>query len=73
MWKKLKVWWRSEGALVQLTGLSDRLLTDMGLDREDLRNRVYGAAEAAVEAERLHHPLRGPLARGKGPGPIQAH
>jgi uncharacterized protein YjiS (DUF1127 family) len=45
MWKHLKDWWKTEGAMVQLRGLDDRLLADMGLDREGLRERVRGEAE----------------------------
>jgi uncharacterized protein YjiS (DUF1127 family) len=45
MWKHLKDWWKTEGAMVQLQGLDDRLLADMGLDRDGLRERVRGEAE----------------------------
>jgi uncharacterized protein YjiS (DUF1127 family) len=40
MFKRIKAWWAAEGALVQLQGVSDRMLADMGLEREDLRARV---------------------------------
>lgn len=42
MWKQLKLWWQAEGDLAQMQGLSDRLLADMGLVREGLRQRVLG-------------------------------
>lgn len=42
MWKRLKLWWQAEGDLAQVQGLSDRLLADMGLEREGLRQRVLG-------------------------------
>lgn len=44
MWKLIKRWWEAEGALVGLQGVSDRMLQDMGLEREDLRARVLGEA-----------------------------
>ena len=40
MWDRIKQWWAAEGALVGLQGVSDRMLADMGLQREDLRERV---------------------------------
>jgi hypothetical protein len=40
MWNRIKHWWRAEGALVHLQGISDRQLADMGLEREGLRQRV---------------------------------
>ena len=42
MWKQLKLWWQAQGDLAQMQGLSDRLLADMGLEREELRQRVLG-------------------------------
>lgn len=42
MWQQLKAWWKTEGAMVRLQGLDDRLLADMGLDRDGLRDRVRG-------------------------------
>ncbi len=42
MWKLLKRRWATEGTLVQLQRLDDRLLADMGLPRDDLRDRVQG-------------------------------
>jgi hypothetical protein len=42
MWKRLKLWWRAVGDLAQMQGLSDRLLADMGLERDGLRQRVLG-------------------------------
>jgi uncharacterized protein YjiS (DUF1127 family) len=42
MWNRIKHWWAAEGALVGLQGVSDRMLADMGLEREGLRDRVLG-------------------------------
>lgn len=42
MWNRIKQWWQAEGALVGLQGASDRMLEDMGLEREGLRDRVLG-------------------------------
>lgn len=44
MWNRIKDWCLAEGALVQLQGVSDRMLADMGLERDDLRARVLGEA-----------------------------
>ncbi len=46
MWNELKRWWATEGALVQLRRLDDRLLADMGLTRDDLQDRVHGRADS---------------------------
>lgn len=46
MWMKFKKWWATEGEMVQLNGLDDRLLADMGLEREGLRDRVQGVTQA---------------------------
>lgn len=53
MFKRIKAWWAAQGALAQLQGVSDRLLADMGLDREDLRARVMGETAPAKAPERL--------------------
>lgn len=42
MWKRITRWWAAEGALVGLSGQSDRMLADMGLERAGLRSRVLG-------------------------------
>lgn len=42
MWNRIKRWWEAEGALAGLQGISDRMLADMGLEREGLRDRVLG-------------------------------
>ena len=43
MLNRIKNWWAAEGALVGLQGVGDRMLADMGLEREGLRNRVLGS------------------------------
>lgn len=43
MWNRIKHWWQAEGALVDLQGVSDRMLADMGLEREGLRERVLAS------------------------------
>ena len=49
MWKQLKSWWATEGAIVQLQGQSNRLLADIGIDRETLRARLReGPAATAI-------------------------
>lgn len=59
MWKQLQSWWQAEGDLARLQGLGDRLLTDMGLDRDGLRDRVHGRLDAAPEPRDCsRHPLR---------------
>lgn len=50
MWKRIRNWWQAEGALVGLQGVSDRMLEDMGLDREELRARVMGEAAPTADA-----------------------
>jgi len=47
MWTHLKEWWKAEGAMVGLQGQSDRMLADMGLDREGLRKRVRGEGKTS--------------------------
>lgn len=46
MFKKLKRWWQAEGDLVRLRGVDDRLLADMGLKRDALRDHVHGTPVA---------------------------
>lgn len=58
MWKRLQAWWRAEGDLAQLQGLGDRLLTDMGLDRDDLRARVHGRTDPAPAPRPERHGCR---------------
>jgi hypothetical protein len=43
MLKWIKSWWDMEGTLTGLQRLDDRLLADMGLERESLRARVQGS------------------------------
>jgi hypothetical protein len=45
MWKRLRDWWRAEGDLVHLQGLDDRILADMGVERDGLRQRVMGRSD----------------------------
>jgi Domain of unknown function (DUF1127) len=40
MWTRITQWWKAEGDLAKLQGVSDRMLADMGLEREGLRDRV---------------------------------
>jgi uncharacterized protein YjiS (DUF1127 family) len=42
MWKHLRDWWRAWGDLIHLERLDDRLLADMGVEREALQARVIG-------------------------------
>lgn len=65
MWNRLKLWWRAEGDLAQLRGLTDGMLADMGLRRGDLRALVHGRRDPALEPPACdRHPLRAlPLAR----------
>ncbi len=65
MWSRLKLWWRAEGDLVQLRGLDPRLLADMGLKREDLRDAVHGRQDPAPDGSEVYcHPLRARRATG---------
>lgn len=62
MWTRLKSWWRAEGDLVRLRGMGDRLLADMGLERESLDDLVHGRVQPTpMPPDRILHPLRGPL------------
>lgn len=62
MWKRIKQWWQAEGAMAELHGISDRLLKDMGLEREGLRSRVMGKEEAAPSSP-CNRPAVGSLQR----------
>jgi hypothetical protein len=42
MWNRIRKWWKAEGDWAQLQGASDRMLDDMGLKPEGLRDRVLG-------------------------------
>jgi hypothetical protein len=42
MWNRIKAWWAAEGAMVGLQGVPDRMLEDMGLQRDGMRDRVLG-------------------------------
>jgi uncharacterized protein YjiS (DUF1127 family) len=42
MWNWIRTWWAAEGAIVRLQALDDRLLADMGLERESVERRVSG-------------------------------
>lgn len=64
MWTQLKSWWRAEGDLAQLRGVGDRLLADMGLERESLGDLVHGRVQPTpMPPDSTLHPLRGPLTR----------
>ena len=43
MWKRLQHLWKAWGDLVHLEFLDDRLLADMGVERDELRQRVLGS------------------------------
>ncbi len=45
MWRRLKSWCAADLAVQHLYHLDDRLLADMGLQREDLRDRVMGRGQ----------------------------
>ncbi|MBA4325191.1 MAG: hypothetical protein C0426_09145 [Rhodobacter sp.] len=40
MLNRVKDWWQAQGDLAKLKHVSDRMLADMGLEREALRDRV---------------------------------
>lgn len=42
MWKRLKAWWRADLDLQRLRRLDDRLLADLGFDRDTMQDRVLG-------------------------------
>ena len=44
MWNRIRKWWQAEGALAGLQGVSDRMLADMGLERETLAAQIRGHA-----------------------------
>lgn len=64
MWTRIKHWWQAEGDLAQLQGVSDRLLADMGLERDGLRARVLGAAPVSETAAPCACLPTGRLVRG---------
>lgn len=64
MWNRIKDWWKAEGAMVQLQGVSDRMLADMGLKREGLRDRVLGQTADPSPASNCAQVPEGKLARG---------
>jgi uncharacterized protein YjiS (DUF1127 family) len=47
MWNRFTHWWEAQGELAKLQGVSDRMLADMGLEREGLRDRVLARATDA--------------------------
>lgn len=42
MWKEIARWWANQATVDLLRGFDDRMLQDMGLTREDIRDRVAG-------------------------------
>jgi hypothetical protein len=64
MWNRIKRWWAAEGALVGLQGVSDRMLADMGLEREGLRDRVLGHEVEPPPVGSCTHLPTGKLVRG---------
>ncbi|MDP3196051.1 hypothetical protein [Tabrizicola sp.] len=64
MWNRVKRWWAAEGALVGLQGMNDRMLQDMGLEREGLRALVMGQrADHPETPATCACPVSGRLAR----------
>ena len=55
MWNRIKHWWDAQGDLAKLQCVSNRMLADMGLEREGLRERVLGQ-EIEAPARRLCAP-----------------
>lgn len=55
MWNRLKNWWDAQGDLAKLQGVSNRMLSDMGLQREGLRAQVLGQ-DRETPAHRLCAP-----------------
>lgn len=51
MWRALLYWWRAGGDLVQLQGVDDRLLADMGLSRDELPDRVMGRSASTLQED----------------------
>lgn len=49
MLDRLTRWWRTEEDVQLLESLSDRMLEDMGIPREEIRPRVRAPAEAQDE------------------------
>lgn len=62
MWKHIKRWWAAEGALVELQGVTDRMLEDMGLDRETLRARVLAQHDPVSDRRECRHHASGKAA-----------
>ncbi|MGL4236121.1 hypothetical protein [Tabrizicola sp.] len=52
MWKRLSAWLDADLAMQQLTHLDDRLLADMGLERESMRERVVRRQTELENADR---------------------
>lgn len=44
MLNQIRTWWTATGDLARLQGMDDRMLDDMGVNRDDLRDRVLGRA-----------------------------
>ncbi|MFN4204155.1 MAG: hypothetical protein ACK4GM_13975 [Tabrizicola sp.] len=70
MFNRIKAWWAAEGAMVQLQGVSDRMLADMGLEREGLRERVAGKLDPGQPQPdcRCRTSARGPVPARRGSG-----
>jgi hypothetical protein len=72
MWKRIKDWWAAEGAMVGFQGMSDRMLADMGLEREGLRERIHGrAAPACARRGGPRPPVRATPVAGDGTGRLR--
>jgi hypothetical protein len=51
MWKRLMSWLERDLAVQHLENLEDRMLADIGVTRDDLREQVMGTAPEAPKAK----------------------
>ncbi len=64
MLEQLSKWWSDLGAEAELRWLDDRMLADMGIEREEIRARVRGP-ESREAGSGTGAGARGRLARGR--------